>query len=472
MFKKLSALVLAVVLCLSVFTIMPLAASANLITNGSFELAGPASSGTVAFYSRTQYPGWTVEKNYLEVIKAPITCTYRGAATTFTSGQDGKNFAELNSYENTPATIYQDFPTNPNTMLFVTFYMSCRYNAPTAFSVSMGSPGQESTVLTTYTSDATDFTNKPGQWSRMSFYYNVPAGQTQTRLKFKSLNGDQYSAGNDIDNVSVVEVTSRNAAYASIDNGNAINVTTTSATISQTRYNVTNCVENGIVYGTSMDDTTWAKASVSRKSPFDVTLTGLKPNTTYYYNAYCDVKTYCASSVTRQYRGTVKSFTTGSDVKIISVNGSVVWNDLNNKNFTRPASYMVGLFRNNTLITSVNVDPQGAGTFSFDNLPEKDFNGNVYNYTVGNLDATEGYNTSVNGTTITNSLKKLYLTTIYMNVFTNQEITRDSLLVLYGDPATAFAKVIPSFQLLSQQGTVTFPRMTKDETVHFYYQPY
>ena len=70
--------------------------------------------------------------------------------------------------------------------------------------------------------------------------------------------------------------------------GNATDITDYSATLSGTVNNAYKSVTCGIIYGTSstLSSTSGTKKSTTSSSEFSVNVTGLSPNTTYYYRAY------------------------------------------------------------------------------------------------------------------------------------------------------------------------------------------
>ena len=87
-----------------------------------------------------------------------------------------------------------------------------------------------------------------------------------------------------------------------------------------------------------------------------------------------------------------------------SVAGQKTWNDNDNQDGKRPSKITVNLLANGVKVASKEVKPDAAGTWAyhFDNLDVVDDAGNVIAYTVSE-EPVAGYETSVEGTNITNS---------------------------------------------------------------------
>ncbi|MDR4904262.1 Cna B-type domain-containing protein, partial [Bacillus mycoides] len=77
-----------------------------------------------------------------------------------------------------------------------------------------------------------------------------------------------------------------------------------------------------------------------------------------------------------------------------------------NKFNTRPESITVQLLQNGKEFNKqeVKADKEGNWNFSFKDLPKYDGQGNAYTYTVSEV-KVNGYETKVDGTTITNTYK-------------------------------------------------------------------
>ncbi|MGX7273159.1 Cna B-type domain-containing protein, partial [Enterococcus haemoperoxidus] len=95
------------------------------------------------------------------------------------------------------------------------------------------------------------------------------------------------------------------------------------------------------------------------------------------------------------------------------ISGKKIWEDYQNKFNTRPTSITVRLFQNDKEYTvkEVNATETGDWTYSFTNLPKYDTKGNEYNYTLKE-DPVKGYETKIDGTTITNSYENKETTEI------------------------------------------------------------
>lgn len=87
-----------------------------------------------------------------------------------------------------------------------------------------------------------------------------------------------------------------------------------------------------------------------------------------------------------------------------SVAGQKTWNDNDNHDGKRPSKITVNLLANGTKVASKEVKPDAEGNwlYQFDNLDVVDDAGNVIAYTVSE-EPVEGYETTVEGTNITNT---------------------------------------------------------------------
>ncbi len=285
--KKIKTSMLALAIISGLFANSVNAAEANLIKNGSFEnmpTTGRMTSTSKNVYFYRNYVDWVIENNRkLEIHVSPLqlnTDTYRAKAA------DGNVSVELNSDLNYPATIYQDFKTEPGTKLEVKFALTARKGYPSKLQVLMGAPGSEKAIGTFET---TDYQN----WLYQTATYVVPQNQTNTRIKFVSLNGGQkgpFGAGNDIDDVSVrviqrpinpaeISVTTgfakvQNETYA-IVNGNTVSA------------NLSNIKEVGIEYYDYENTNKALKVKApSVAATYNVDLKNLQPETFYTYRAY------------------------------------------------------------------------------------------------------------------------------------------------------------------------------------------
>ncbi|WP_242215043.1 Cna B-type domain-containing protein, partial [Bacillus cereus group sp. BfR-BA-01383] len=97
---------------------------------------------------------------------------------------------------------------------------------------------------------------------------------------------------------------------------------------------------------------------------------------------------------------------TYKNTETTELSGKKVWEDYNNKFNTRPESITVQLLQNGTEINKqeVKADKEGNWSFNFKDLPKYDGQGNEFKYTVSEV-KVDGYETKVDGTTITNTYK-------------------------------------------------------------------
>ncbi|MFA2740208.1 Cna B-type domain-containing protein, partial [Bacillus mobilis] len=97
---------------------------------------------------------------------------------------------------------------------------------------------------------------------------------------------------------------------------------------------------------------------------------------------------------------------TYKNTETTEVNGKKVWEDYNNKFNKRPGSIKVELLQDDKVIqdTTVKADEKGNWNFSFKDLPKYDGQGNEIQYKVSEV-KVDGYETKVEGTTITNTYK-------------------------------------------------------------------
>ncbi|EHV2930311.1 Cna B-type domain-containing protein, partial [Enterococcus faecalis] len=86
------------------------------------------------------------------------------------------------------------------------------------------------------------------------------------------------------------------------------------------------------------------------------------------------------------------------------ISGKKVWNDYNNKFKTRPTNITVRLYQNDKEYATkeIQADKSGDWTYAFTNLPKYNEQGEAYKYTVKE-DPVKGYESKVEGTTITNT---------------------------------------------------------------------
>ncbi|PFW70653.1 Cna B-type domain-containing protein [Bacillus pseudomycoides] len=113
-------------------------------------------------------------------------------------------------------------------------------------------------------------------------------------------------------------------------------------------------------------------------------------------------------------------------VKTTSVSGTKIWVDYNNQFKTRPESITVQLLQNDKEFKTqeVKADQEGNWNFNFKDLPKYDEQGKEYKYTVSEV-KVDGYETKVDGTTITNTYKNVETTELSGNKIWNDNNATD-----------------------------------------------
>ena len=177
--KKLLASALVLAASLSSFT-----ASANLITNGSFEDNNVNTNSWRCFYAK-DVNGWNGSN-------VEIWEKFLGV-----SAVDGVQFAELNSHANggQQFNIYQNFTTNVGEIYDLSFFYRARRSNNEAFEVSV----QDASNNTFFSQLMTD--HVVGKWS--VFTAQFTAVSTQTTLMFSSITPHAGTVGNFLDNIAV-----------------------------------------------------------------------------------------------------------------------------------------------------------------------------------------------------------------------------------------------------------------------------
>ncbi|MEG0159348.1 MAG: Cna B-type domain-containing protein, partial [Carnobacterium sp.] len=104
------------------------------------------------------------------------------------------------------------------------------------------------------------------------------------------------------------------------------------------------------------------------------------------------------ATITNTYRNT----------ETTSISGEKIWDDENNKYQKRPNSITINLFKNGEKldVKTVSEGENGSWIFKFDQLEKYDETGELINYTISE-EIVEGYTSSIEGTTITNTYKQL-----------------------------------------------------------------
>ncbi|MCF6469871.1 hypothetical protein FAF44_15940 [Nonomuraea sp. MG754425] len=112
---------------------------------------------------------------------------------------DGRQFAELNANE--VATLYQDVPTVPGTVMTWSLYHRGRAGTD-VMRVLAGAPGATA-AQTPDGASSPDISDGNTAWGRYTGSYVVPAGQTVTRFAFESVSaaGGNPAIGNFLDGV-------------------------------------------------------------------------------------------------------------------------------------------------------------------------------------------------------------------------------------------------------------------------------
>ncbi len=154
--------------------------------------------------------------------------------------------------------------------------------------------------------------------------------------------------------------------------------------------------------------------------------------------------------------------------KLPTQTGKITWVDNDNANNTRPAQVTVQLFRNGELINSAVVTAAGNWEYSFPNLPKFDDNGTPYVYTVDEPNVPVGYDKTVNGMNITNTLKYQHITVTYWDDTNNVAIDTESVPVLFGSNPTVHARPFAGYTALTPTSR-TFFNISGDATWTFHY---
>lgn len=174
---------LGAVVGLTALMLSPIA-SANLLTNGSFEESPELTQagGGWGYFDPTQISGWESEDNNIEIWNSG----FNGV-----NAADGNQFAELNAHPETGIafTLFQDVVTTIGKSYNLSFAYRAR-NGQESFNVSVANLDEQ--VLNTNT----------GEWTIYSGMFT--AQEELTRLMFTSVDPETETLGNFIDNVSIV----------------------------------------------------------------------------------------------------------------------------------------------------------------------------------------------------------------------------------------------------------------------------
>ncbi|MEM7096212.1 MAG: hypothetical protein AAF567_24615 [Actinomycetota bacterium] len=179
-----------------------------LLINASFEDGvdpgvatnrwGSAPRQALQFWE-TQIPGWSTTEgpNRIEIWQSGFNST---------PSQHGSNHAEINANEH--ATLYQDIRTQPGTTLEWSIWHRGRAGTDHAVALVGDASGPLSELpVEVYMSTGNT------AWVQYSGTYVVPAGQTRTRLAFRSISTatGNLSVGNFIDNLEVNVLVARDS---------------------------------------------------------------------------------------------------------------------------------------------------------------------------------------------------------------------------------------------------------------------
>ncbi len=149
-----------------------------------------------------------------------------------------------------------------------------------------------------------------------------------------------------------------------------------------------------------------------------------------------------------------------------SLSGQIVWVDQTDVNKARPAETTVNLFQNGMFFKKKTVSSLD-NQFTFNYLPIFDENEQAYVYTVSQNNIP-GYNTSIADTVITNTLKKVYVKTVYYDSTNDIEIANESFAVFYGGNVSIYSKSLVGYSVIPPT-MATLTNIRDDTTYTFYY---
>ncbi len=164
----------------SVYEVVDCDCALNGSKNGSFELTC-AAPGTIAFVSAVN--GWTTNDSNFEIW---------GTGNEGVPAYHLSNYIEINS--NFPSTIHQDINTCNGTLYYWQIAHRGRLGTQTAV-FEVGPPGGPYVTLATMTTSS-------AAWALFSGTYQVPTGQTVTRIRVRGVTGG--TVGNFVDAVGFV----------------------------------------------------------------------------------------------------------------------------------------------------------------------------------------------------------------------------------------------------------------------------
>ena len=160
----------------------------DLITNGSFELPDPGTSGN---FANSEVPGWT---NQLVDLSTETRIEIWKKGERSNDANEGNYHIELNW--SAASSIYQDVSVSPGDEIDWSFAHRGRQGVDT-ISFRLGAPGSEVEIG--------QYSSGKNQWSIYSGTYTVPDGVTTLRVRFHHISvagGD--GGGNHLDSIEII----------------------------------------------------------------------------------------------------------------------------------------------------------------------------------------------------------------------------------------------------------------------------
>ena len=160
----------------------------DLITNGSFELPDPGTSGN---FANSEVPGWT---NQLVDLSTETRIEIWKKGERSNDANEGNYHIELNW--SAASSIYQDVSVSPGDEIDWSFAHRGRQGVDT-ISFRLGAPGSEVEIG--------QYSSGKNQWRIYSGTYTVPDGVTTLRVRFHHISvagGD--GGGNHLDSIEII----------------------------------------------------------------------------------------------------------------------------------------------------------------------------------------------------------------------------------------------------------------------------
>ena len=160
----------------------------DLITNGSFELPDPGTSGN---FANSEVPGWT---NQLVDLSTETRIEIWKKGERSNDANEGNYHIELNW--SAASSIYQDVSVSPGDEIDWSFAHRGRQGVDT-ISFRLGAPGSEVEIG--------QYSSGKNQWRIYSGTYTVPVGVTTLRVRFHHISvagGD--GGGNHLDSIEII----------------------------------------------------------------------------------------------------------------------------------------------------------------------------------------------------------------------------------------------------------------------------